>query len=323
MRRGMTSGYDAPVTAPAISLVIPVFNEEDVLPQLFDELDRTLAELGLTHEIIFVNDGSRDASLLLLEGYAGRRPGVKVVDFSRNFGHQPAISAGIDCARGEAVVVMDADLQDPPSVIPDLVAKWREGFDVVSAVRVSRGGEPGWKTLLRLAFYRILRAVAGVEIPLDVGDFRLIARPVVDEVRRCREQNRFVRGLIAWVGFRQGSVDYDRPGRAAGVTKYSGIKLVKLALDGLASFSYLPLRLANLLGFGFAGLAFAYLGWVLLVMLLGHTPPPGWTSLAFLVLLIGGVQLICMGTIGEYLGRVYDETRARPLYVVRRVIESP
>ncbi|MBI4860855.1 MAG: glycosyltransferase family 2 protein [Candidatus Riflebacteria bacterium] len=308
---------------PELSVVIPVYNEEEVLPSLFKELDGVLAALGLAHEIILVNDGSRDGSLELLERFVLSRSDVKVVDLSRNFGHQAAISAGLDCARGDAVIVMDADLQDPPDLIPELVTRWRQGFDVVSAVRKEREGESFLKRALTYVFYRILRAVAGVDIPVDVGDFRLIGRSVVDQVKLCRERNRFVRGIIAWVGFRPSLVEYVRPGRLAGQTKYSWRKLLRLALDGLASFSYLPLQLASWLGFCFAFLAFAYASWAVAVIGLGHHPPAGWTSLAFVVLGLGGVQLICLGTIGEYLGRVYDEVRGRPLYIVRRVIEPP
>lgn len=308
---------------PGLSIVIPVYNEEPVLDLLFAQLDLVLPTLGETTELILVNDGSTDRSLEVLERHAAERSGVRVLDLSRNFGHQAAISAGMDAARGRAIIVMDADLQDPPEVIARLVARFREGYDVVSAVRVRREGEPFFKRLMTFVFYRFLRAIARVDIPLDVGDFRLVSRAVADQVRSCRERNRFVRGLVAWVGFRQCSVEYVRPGRQAGTTKYPLPKLVRLALDGLASFSELPLQMATVLGLAFAGLSFAYLLFVVGRLAVGHLPPPGWTSLAFIVLFLGGVQLVCLGVLGIYLGRIYDEVRARPQYIVRRVIESP
>jgi glycosyltransferase involved in cell wall biosynthesis len=311
------------MSAPELSLVIPVYNEEEVLPRLFAELDSVRPTLGVTNELIFVNDGSRDRTLPMLEEYARARKGVRVLDFSRNFGHQPAVSAGIDASEGAAIVVLDADLQDPPQLIPEMIAKWRAGADVVSAVRKKRHDEPAYKRLFTHVFYRLMKRAAKVEIPLDVGDFRLISREVAEQVKRCPEHNRYVRGIIAWVGFRHDQVEYDRPGRAAGETKYGVFRLIKLALDGLASFSYIPLQLATFLGFGFGILAFVYFFYVVLMLLIGHHPPPGWTSLAFLVLFLGGVQLVCLGTLGEYMGRVYDEVRARPNYIVRREIRGP
>lgn len=308
---------------PTLSLVIPVYNEEEVLPRLFAELDAVLPTFGETCELIFVNDGSRDRSLAMLEEYARAHRGVRVLDFSRNFGHQPAVSAGIDAAAGEAIIVMDADLQDPPQLIPEMIARWRGGADVVSAVRKKRFDEPAYKRLATHLFYRLMKRAARVEIPLDVGDFRLISRQVADQVKRCPEHNRYVRGIIAWVGFRHAEVEYERPGRAAGETKYGPWRLIKLALDGLASFSYIPLQLATLLGFAFGALAFAYFFFVVVRLGLGHQPPPGWTSLAFIVLFLGGVQLVCLGTVGEYMGRVYDEVRGRPNYIVRREIRGP
>lgn len=308
---------------PDLSVVIPVFNEEAALPMLLPELRRSLDSTGLSYELLFVNDGSSDRSLQWLVEDGKARSDTTVIDLSRNFGHQAAVSAGLDACRGRAAVVMDADGQDPPDVIPLLVEKWKAGHDVVSAVRVRREGESLFKRVLTHVFYRLLRAVAGVDIPLDVGDFRLISRPVIDQVKACREHNRFVRGIISWVGFNQINVDYVRPGRLAGSTKYPFRKLVRLALDGLASFSYVPLQLASLLGFFFAAAAFIYMGLVLLLMIRGHQPPPGWASLAFVTLFLGGIQLISLGTIGEYIGRVYDEVRNRPIYIVRRVHGRP
>lgn len=311
------------MTAPELTLVIPVYNEEEVLPRLFPELDAVRPTLGVTSEVIFVNDGSRDRTLAMLEEYANRSHGVRVLDFSRNFGHQPAVSAGIDAAEGAAIVVLDADLQDPPQLIVEMIRKWKAGADVVSAVRKTRHDEPAYKKLFTHIFYRLMKRAARVEIPLDVGDFRLISREVAEQVKRCPEHNRYVRGIIAWVGYKHDQVEYDRPGRAAGETKYGAWRLLKLALDGLASFSYIPLQLATFLGFGFGCLAFVYFAYVVLALTFGNQPPPGWTSLAFLVLFLGGVQLVCLGTLGEYMGRVYDEVRARPNYIVRREIRGP
>jgi dolichol-phosphate mannosyltransferase len=256
-----------------------------------------------------------------LERLAASDPRVRCIDFSRNFGHQVAITAGTDMARGDAVVVIDADLQDPPELIPRMVEKWREGYEVVFAVREKRKGESFFKLFTAAAFYRIIKRITNVDIPVDTGDFRLMDRKVVAALRILREKNRFVRGLVSWVGFRQVGIRYVREERFAGETKYPLKKMLKFAFDGITGFSYLPLQLATYLGFAVSNVAFLAICWVLLqkLVLHGHVEP-GWSSLMVTILFLGGVQLLTIGLIGEYLGRIYDEVKARPLYLVRRTL---
>ena len=309
-----------------LSIVIPIFNEEPII----DELDRrlrafmgSLEKLGLDWDVIFVNDGSRDASLEKLRALAVREKRYKVVSFSRNFGHQLAITAGLDRAEGDAVVVMDADLQDPPEVVAEMVAKWREGYDVVYGVRSTRHGETIFKKFTAAFFYRFLRSMTGVEIPLDAGDFRLMSRPAVLALRALRERHRFVRGMVAWVGFRQTGVTYERSARFAGETKYPLRKMVKFALDGITSFSTLPLRIATWLGVlsGFAAVGIGL--WAIYIKFYVSGVVPGWTTIMILVAFSSSVQLIVMGILGEYIGRAYDELKRRPLYLVSEQINLP
>src|SRR5579859_7524447 len=235
-------------TRPTLSLVLPIYNEEEVIPELHARLQEFLAQLALPAEVVFVNDGSRDRSMELLRGVAASEPRYRILSFARNFGHQTAITAGVDYARGQAVVVMDADLQDPPEVVLEMVAKWREGFDVVYGRRRKRAGETVFKLVTARLFYRVFRAMIPIEVPLDTGDFRLMSRRVVLALRALRESHRFVRGMVAWIGFRQTEVLYDRPGRFAGETKYPLRKMVRFAIDGITSFSVLPLRFATYVG---------------------------------------------------------------------------
>jgi polyisoprenyl-phosphate glycosyltransferase len=304
---------------PKLSFVLPIFNEEDVLPELDRRLRALLADLpgvGESWEVIFVDDGSRDRSREILRGLAGGEPRYKLVALSRNFGHQAAITAGMDHAEGEAVVVMDADLQDPPEVVRAMVDRWREGYDVVYGVRTRREGETFFKRFTAAVFYRILRALLGVSFPVDAGDFRLMSRPVVLTLRALREQHRFIRGLVAWVGFRQVEVKYERPARFAGETKFSLRKMLRFAIDGITSFSPVPLRAATWLGLvaGLVGLATA--AWALYVKLQVKGVVPGWTTIMILVALSSSVQLLMIGVLGEYVGRIYEEVKRRPLYVV-------
>ena len=301
---------------PTLSLVIPVFDEEETLPELDERLIAFLGALGETWEVVFINDGSRDRSLELLRGMAVREPRYKVVSFSRNFGHQIAITAGVDWASGEAVVVMDADLQDPPEVVRDMVKRWREGYDVVYGVRSRRLGETIFKRLTAAAFYRLLRAMLGFEVPVDTGDFRLMSRAVVLTLRLLRERHRFVRGMVSWVGFKQTAVRYERQGRFAGETKYGLRKMIRFAMDGITSFSIVPLRLATWLGV-FAGLvAVATGGWALCEKVTGGHVVHGWTTIMLLVALGSSAQLLMTGILGEYVGRIYEEVKRRPLYTV-------
>ncbi len=313
---------------PELSLVIPVFNEEQTLPELDRRLKGFLSALPNVRddfEVVFVDDGSRDRSRELLLEMAAREPRYRVLAFSRNFGHQLAITAGVDRAEGEAVVVMDADLQDPPEVVGEMLTRFREGYDVVYGVRRKRHGETLFKRATAALFYRLMRAMTGVTIPLDAGDFRLMSRPVVLTLRALREQHRFVRGMVSWVGFRQIAVTYDREARFAGETKYPLSKMLRFAIDGITSFSVFPLRAATVLGV-LAGCAAVLVGiWAVTVKFLGLGTVPGWTTIMFAVALGSSAQLLMTGVLGEYVGRIYEEIKRRPLYVVEREVnfESP
>jgi len=304
---------------PTLSLVIPVFNEEAIIPELDRRLRAFLGELkdvGPEWEVVFINDGSNDRSLSMLKELAATEPRYKIVSFSRNFGHQLAITAGIDRAEGEAVVVMDADLQDPPEVVSAMVARWREGYDVVYAVRAKRHGETWFKRATAAIFYRLLRAMlGGISIPADAGDFRLMSRPVVLTLRALREHHRFVRGMVAWVGFKQAAVTYERPARFAGETKYPFSKMFRFAVDGITSFSIVPLRIATWLGVMAGLVAVGAAGWAFIEGTRGHVVP-GWTTIMVLVAFGTCAQLLMIGILGEYVGRIYEEVKRRPLYVI-------
>jgi dolichol-phosphate mannosyltransferase len=301
---------------PTLTLVLPIFNEEAVIPELHTRLQEFLGKLGLDAEVVFVNDGSKDRSMELLRGLAATEPRYRILSFARNFGHQVAITAGLDFARGKAVVVMDADLQDPPEVVLEMVAKWREGFDVVYGKRRSREGETFFKLLTAKWFYRMFAAMIPIEVPLDTGDFRLMSRKVVVALRELREVHRFVRGMVAWVGFRQTAVFYDRPGRFAGETKYPFRKMLRFAIDGITSFSILPLRFATYLGMLISVASIGVAVWALVVKFVFHSVVPGWTALTVLIALLAAVQLLMIGILGEYVGRIYEQVKSRPLYVV-------
>ncbi|WP_082967309.1 glycosyltransferase family 2 protein [Paenibacillus oryzae] len=303
--------------AVTYSVIVPMYNEELVIEHTYERLKETMDEAGEPYELIFVNDGSKDRTVELVNLIAECDPNVRLVDFSRNFGHQIAISAGMDYAKGDAVVVIDADLQDPPSVILAMIEKWKEGYEVVYGRRLKRKGETLFKKLTAKAFYRLLRSMTNVDIPLDTGDFRLIDRKVCDVLRGLKEKNRFVRGLISWIGFRQTSVEYVREERFAGETKYPLKKMISFALDGITSFSYKPLKIATYLGFLLSLSSFVYLLIVLYQGFFTDTTTPGWATIVVLNLLFNGIILILLGVIGEYIGRIYDESKDRPLYIVR------
>lgn len=315
-------GEPAPIAAeaPVFSVVAPVFDEAETLPYFYQRITAVMEGLGEPYEVILVNDGSRDGSFGLMRDLHERDERVRVVDFSRNFGHQIAISAGLDHARGQAVVIIDSDLQDPPEVIIEMVERWREGAEVVYAQRSRRVGETRFKLLTAAAFYRIIRRITAVDIPQDTGDFRLLDRRVVDALVTMREHHRFMRGLSAWVGFRQECVQYDRRERFAGSTKYPFGKMLRFSIDAITSFSHVPLQLATSLGFILAGLSLVGIV-VAIILRIVHGAIVGQASTLILVLFLGGIQLIFLGVIGEYLARIYDEVRARPLYVVREVLE--
>ena len=307
-----------PRRGPALlSIVVPCYNEEESIRDTHQRLADALAALpDVTWEIVYVDDGSADGTAAQLRTIQSSSPRVRVVRLSRNFGHQIAVTAGLEHAAGDAVVIIDADLQDPPEVIEQMLARWREGYDVVYGRRVNRSGETRFKVASAKYFYRLLDRLSEIEVPLDVGDFRLIDRKVVRALHEMPEQARFLRGMVAWAGFRQVAVDYDRAPRVAGTTKYSFWKMVSLAVGALSSFSIKPLRLAVWMGFVASGIALAGVVYALAVRLFTDNWVPGWAGLFIAVLFVGGVQLISLGIIGEYVGRIYNEVKRRPLFLV-------
>jgi len=310
------------MSRPTLSLVLPIYNEEEVIPELHVRLQEFLGRLALDCEVVFVNDGSKDRSMTLLRGIAATEPRYRVLSFARNFGHQAAISAGVDWARGRAVVVMDADLQDPPEVVLEMVQKWREGFDVVYGKRRSREGETAFKLATAKIFYRVFAAMIPIEVPLDTGDFRLMSRRVVVALRALKETHRFVRGMVAWVGFKQCAVLYDRPGRFAGETKYPLRKMVRFAIDGITSFSVLPLRFSTYLGMLISVLSVLVAIWAIAAHFFFDTTVPGWTATVVLVSLLASVQLLMIGILGEYIGRIYEQVKGRPNYLIGDVVNA-
>ncbi len=300
---------------PELSVVVPAYNEEDNVGPLLARVVAAVAPVVDGLEVLFVDDGSRDRTWTRVTELAARDERVRGIRFARNFGHQAALTAGVDAARGRAVVIIDADLQDPPEVIPAMVERWRAGAEVVYGQRDERQGESAFKLATAALFYRSLRAITNVDIPVDTGDFRLMGPRALAAFRALPERNRFIRGLVSWLGFEQAAVHYQRHARAAGVTKYPLKKMVRFALDGITSFSFLPLRLATWLGFAVSGLAFVYIAVVLLLKLM-HVNWPGYTSLMASILFLGGVQLTMIGILGEYLARIFDEVKRRPLYLV-------
>ncbi|HRE42416.1 MAG TPA: glycosyltransferase family 2 protein [Terricaulis sp.] len=307
-------------TEPLLSVVVPVYNEAEGIAYFHERASAALKALeGLDYELVYVDDGCKDGSFEIMRAFAANDPRARIVKLSRNFGHQIAITAGLDYARGDAVVFIDADLQDPPETIARLVDKWREGYDVVYAQRAKRPGETAFKLFTASFFYRLLRSVANIDIPPDVGDFRLISRRVADVLRGMKEKDRFIRGLVSWVGYKQTAVLYDREERHAGETKYPLRKMIKFALDGITSFSIAPLRIATWMGNAASAVAFIYLLVIIAQSFMGITVP-GFASIMVAVLFLGGVQLICLGILGEYLGRVFSEVKPRPIYIVEEEV---
>ncbi len=301
---------------PELSVVVPVYDEEAVLPELHRRLKAVMTSCAPNHEILYVDDGSHDQSPTILLALAASDPRVRVLRFSRNFGHQAAVTAGIEYARGAAVVIIDADLQDPPEVIPELVAQWRAGHEVVSAVRAVREGENPVRLALIKIFYRVIKRISSVDLTPDVGDFRLLDRRVADALNHLPERNRYVRGLVRWLGFRHVEVPYRRAGRYAGTTKYPYVKLVRLALDGITSFSTVPLTLVTYLGFAVSCLSVLLVLYALWGRYLAGRTPEGWTSVFVAVAFLSGIQLVAIGVLGAYVGRIFEEVKARPLYIV-------
>lgn len=300
------------------SVAVPVFNEIEALPELYRRVAEVMDGLGEPWELVLVDDGSTDGSREWIEAKAEEDPRVRPVIFARNFGHQIGLTAGLDYSRGEAVIVMDADLQDPPEVIPEMVARWREGYEVVYGVREAREGEGWFKKFTAALFYRLINRITDVDIPVDTGDFRLMDRKVVEALKSMREQHRFPRAMAAWVGFRQTGVSYRRAPRIAGETKYPFRKMLRLALNAITAFSYFPLQIATYMGFACAGLAILAIPVVVVMRLAGSQAFYGQATALIAVLFLGGVQLISLGILGEYIGRIYDEAKGRPLYIVRR-----
>lgn len=304
------------------SIVIPVLNEEKVLNELYQILTKVMTDIGESYEIIFINDGSTDNSLKIMKQLQTHDKRIKIIDFSRNFGHQIAITAGIDFTSGDAVITIDADLQDPPEVIPDLIKKWKEGYEVIYGIREKRKGENFFKKISTLIFYRLINKMTMINMPPDSGDFRLIDKKVVNNLKNIRENNRYVRGLTYWIGFKQIGVPYERDKRFAGKSKYPIKKLFKLAYDAIFSFSNFPLKIATYFGFIVSFLSFLYLIYALIIKLFTNSVIHGWTSLMISILFLGGVQLICLGIIGEYIARINDEVKKRPLYIIKEIIDE-
>lgn len=301
-----------------ISIVAPVYNEAQVLEEFYRALLQTLGHESF--ELIFVDDGSTDRSWEIIQGMGRKDERVRSLRFSRNFGHQAALSAGLDHARGDAVVIIDCDLQDPPEVIREMLKKWREGYDVVYGVRSERKGEGKFKKITATFFYHLFRKASNMEAPLEAGDFRLLARPVVEVLKQMPERVRFLRGLVSWVGFRQTGVFYSREKRYAGESKYPLFRMLRLALDGFTSFSSAPLQLAIYLGLIVTFIAFLVGAYSLYIRLFTDTAVKGWTSLLIVMVFLGGIQLIMFGVIGEYIGRIYQEVKRRPLYLIQEKI---
>jgi len=306
-------------TNPVLSIVVPLYNEEKNIDYLFQRLESVLDKVGLTYEIICVNDGSRDRTLEKLVTHYHRNSCIKVINFSRNFGKEIALTAGIDFANGAAVIPIDADLQDPPELIEALIAKWQEGFDVVYATRRTRQGETWLKRFTANAFYRVIGQMTAVTIPCDTGDFRLLDRRVVVALKQLPERTRFMKGLFAWVGFRQTAIYYDRDQRYQGQSKWNYWRLWNFAVDGITSFSLAPLKIWSYIGIFLSFIAFIYAFFLVLRTLILGVDVPGYASLMVVILFLGGMQLVTLGIIGEYLGRVYEEVKGRPLYLIRDI----
>ncbi|MFD1773932.1 glycosyltransferase family 2 protein [Paenibacillus rhizophilus] len=304
------------------SVIIPMYNEEAVIQETYRRIKKVMETTEEPYELIFVNDGSADNSAQMIEEYSYWDESVKLIDLSRNFGHQIAITAGMDYALGDAVIIIDADLQDPPEMILQMIEEWKCGYEVVYAKRVKRNGETFFKKWTASLFYRVLAYSTDINIPVDTGDFRLIDRKVCDELKRLPEKNRFVRGLVSWVGFRQKAIEYERDERLAGETKYPLKRMIKLSLDGITSFSYKPLKLAGLLGALLSASGFLYLLYVLYLAIFTDSVVKGWASVIGITLTFNGFVLLMLGILGEYVGRIYDESKGRPLYIVQEVYQG-
>jgi glycosyltransferase involved in cell wall biosynthesis len=307
-------------TSVRYSVIVPLYNEEGVVDECYKQLSAVMASTNEPYELVLINDGSEDRTVEMVKSICEKDPCVKFINFSRNFGHQIAITAGMDLAGGDAIVVIDADLQDPPAVILEMIEKWKQGYEVVYGKRAKRKGETIFKKLTAMMFYRFLASMTNTAIPTDVGDFRLIDRKVCDVMKLIREKNRFVRGLVSWIGFRQTDVIYVRDKRYAGVTKYPFVKMLRFATDAVISFSNTPLKLATYSGFLISGAGFGYMFYALYRHFVAAETVKGWTSLIILNLFFSGIILTILGIIGEYIGRIYNESKDRPLYILKELI---
>ncbi len=305
---------------PKYSVVVPVYNEQEVIAESHKRLKATMDSQPESYELVFINDGSRDRSAQMLAELCRVDKNTRLINFSRNFGHQAAITAGMDYARGDAIIIIDADLQDPPAVMLDMIAKWKEGYDVVYGKRLKRVGETPFKKLTAKLYYRLLKSMTNVDMPVDTGDFRLIDRKVCEAMKRLNEKSRYMRGLVSWVGFRQTAVEYEREERFAGETKYPFKKMVKLAVDGITSFSYKPLKLATSVGFFISVCSFLYLLYIIYQKFFTDQTIMGWASTVAVILFSQGIVLMMLGLMGEYIGRIYEEIKNRPIYIVREII---
>ena len=306
----------------SLSVVVPCYNEEEVLGELLRRLNMVLEGLGIAYEIVLVDDGSKDRTWELMQEAQRTDARLKVIRLSRNYGHQLALSCGLDQARGDVVLIIDADLQDPPELLPEMLRKWQEGYDVVYGQRTQRQGEGLMKRFLAFAFYRLISHITKANIPRDTGDFRLMDRRALDALRSLRERHRFVRGMVSWIGFQQTPIHYQRPNRYAGETKYPVKKSLLLAFDAITSFSYAPLRLASYMGAGVSIFAFIYIVIVFVLKAEGINLP-GYTSMMASILLLGGMQLLVLGIMGEYIGRIFEQGQGRPLYLVEKIQGEP
>ena len=308
---------------PVYSVVIPAYNEQEVINESYNRITNVLTGMGQTYELIFVNDGSNDQTAQIIAGFCEKDPAVRLINFTRNFGHMAAITAGMEFSGGQAVFIIDADLQDPPEIFPEMALKWKEGYHVIYGKRVKRKGESLFKRWSAVIFYRFLRRMTSVDLPSDTGEFRLIDRKVCDAVNKLPEKSRYIRGLVSWVGFKQIPVEYVREERFAGVTKYPMRKMIAFAMDAITSFSYKPLKLATMLGFTISLLSFLYILFVIYQRFFTDQTITGWASTIAAILFTQGIVLMILGLMGEYIGRIYTEIQNRPNYIIQEIIGKP
>ena len=310
---------------PAISLsiIVPFYDEQEVLEEFHSRLTKVLDSLPITSEIVYVDDGSKDNSLDLVSSFTSINSSISVIGLSRNFGKESAMSAGLEHCRGQAVILLDADLQDPPELIPQMIAKWREGYDVVNMQRSQRDGETWFKKFSAACFYKVMNVAAKIDVPENVGDFRLLSREVVDHINQLPERNRYMKGIFSWPGFRQATIQFKRDARFCGETKWNYLKLIGLAMDGITSFSIRPLRIATAVGGLVAVTAFVYGVFIVFKTMMFGEPITGYPSMMVVQLALGGIQLLSIGLMGEYIGRIFIETKNRPLYLIQSVVDTP